>query len=979
MLEQKSTYIYSIEGKDIHSKILEIKKGRKFKAALDFSLEAIQIEKVAQSVYKGKKEKENIFYQEEGKQYTNKVINLTFKYNVKEYNLITIKEKKYYIYLNSGLDSKQVKNIVFENGVYVINNIIQGLELDTETNLKNKDLPHGFGVKENKIYLTSTGIKTISNADKVRQDLYINGFSIKYEKEVIEYVRFKRSSGSSRVGKCLFIDKRLYGDMLEWSMMGLMFGVNEQIDLAAIEAYISLTTSSIIDTICIEPKNILLTDDYKSTFDDTVMITEIVKEKFLSDKGTIIERDRLHTAPRKTEITNNIWDGQSLLDSSLFEEKYKDKGMLLLRNRFFKSCCFNCSIQSFFKDEKITELSQLNGYTLAEKVEDIKLITTSSSIKYIKFGTKEKYLELLDSTFGIVKYDKPTHYFNGKMVQTHYQLLNTLQLSEIDTKEFLQDSLDYVNLLKNDIRVFREHLHIKIKDNIEYGDMNSTDEFMLTMLQLNNKFENTDLFNNFRQETIKSYIKNMKKGHILIHGNYSVLCGNGIEMLKSSCKDKNGKIMFDGTSLLDIDEIYCKNFNYNKELIGSRSPHVTIGNIWLPKNTNKIKADKLNKYFNSSKQIVYVNSIKNNILERLSSADFDSDSVLLSDNSLLISKAKLNYRKFLVPTSLVEAEKVPRSNTAEQKCELDIKTSKNLIGEIINCSQILNSQLWNLVCGKIKHDKKSINELYSTISQLDVMSCIEIDKAKKEFSIDNQLELDEIRNTYIKNNKKPMFFKFLFKEKGNKVKAENFKKHDTTMDYLISIIDKQMRNTKQKRRQGENKIVTFGDIFSKDGNIKIANASISVCRTIINESLENRLKIINIWSNENSTNEEKFKLYNETKNDFVKFITKKQVTSATIKKIIYDLNKDSKKVKNNIEIKIELNKISRHLLSILYVTHKNAFIELFEETKEEIEVIKKCNYIGLNKKHIKLYNMFYEIQSMEKQQNLSTKLIENTL
>lgn len=111
--------------------------------------------------------------------------------------------------------------------------------------------------------------------------------------------------------------------------------------------------------------------------------------------------------------------------------KYKGKGMLLLRNKFFKSCCFNTNIQKFFKDNNITEISQLNGQTIATDIKDIKIITTPSSIKYFKFGKLEDWFNNIYPYFGVVKYDKDTHYFNGRMVQAHYQLLNTLQANHL--------------------------------------------------------------------------------------------------------------------------------------------------------------------------------------------------------------------------------------------------------------------------------------------------------------------------------------------------------------------------------------------------------------------------------------------------------------------------------------------------------------------------------------------------------------------
>ena len=150
-------------------------------------------------------------------------------------------------------------------------------------------------------------------------------------------------------------------------------------DIAAFEAYISLPTSSIIDTLDIKPENILVIRDWESEFYDNAVCTDLDKDGWLETKE------------KQMKISNSIWDGQSLIDISLMG-KYSDKGMLLLRNKFFKSCCFNTNIQKFFADNNITDISQLNGETIATDIKDIKLIATPSSIKFYKFGTLETWL-----------------------------------------------------------------------------------------------------------------------------------------------------------------------------------------------------------------------------------------------------------------------------------------------------------------------------------------------------------------------------------------------------------------------------------------------------------------------------------------------------------------------------------------------------------------------------------------------------------
>ena len=251
----------------------------------------------------------------------------------------------------------------------------------------------------------------------------------------------------------------------------------------------------------------------------------------------------------------------------------------------FKSCCFNCNVQQWFKDNNITDVSQLNGYTRATKIEDVKLITTPNSIKYLKFGSLDDWLDNLYPQFGVVKHDKKTHFFGGRLVQTHYQLLNTLQLSKDEVAEFLQESLDFAQLLRDNPAVVR--YYIKYPDIAEFEPMNepmkSKSDVVYNLIGLNDNFIQTKYYQEFLQDLLRSYYKNLKCGHVYVNGNYSTLLGNPIEMLQQSIGT------FTGASQLGIGNIHNIRFEYGKELLGSRSPHVTCSNVWVAKNTeNKL-------------------------------------------------------------------------------------------------------------------------------------------------------------------------------------------------------------------------------------------------------------------------------------------------------------------------------------------------------------------------------------------------------
>lgn len=826
IINTNAVYIPSLDGKDIYiSNSLDPKNGYRLKNktgnlnlsrfinSLDYSLDLIKMRQVHKSLFPvaDVKQLETIFSFDEkgneydevhsrGKEYSCQVINVTFKYSNKEFNRV---RGSYYIRFGYRIDDLEFEDcIAWDDGEIV------GVQTGEKVNcpVDAEELPY-FIFKDG-MYRAKDNIKTCNNVADIRSDIYENGFMC----EGIKYVRFKRSSGSSRVGKCLFINERLYDAMHEWEMCGIQVDEGQDIDLAALEPYIALTLSSIIDTIEIKSENILVVDDYKSVFHERAIATRLVD-------------GRLVSKPEDVEISNSIWDGQSLMDRSLFGE-YSNKGMLLLRARFFKSCCFNANIQQWFADHGIKKISQLNGYTRAKKIDDVKLITTPSSIKYLKFGTLDQWLDALETTFGVVKYEKKTHFFDGRMVQTHYQLINTLQMTYEEVEQFIKPSLDYAKMIKTDPAVLRHQISYQYQspdDTFYTKAVTSKNDIIYRLLGMNDRFAKTQMYRNFCNDLIKSFIKNLRCGHVLVRGNYSTLCGNPIEMLKMAIGQ------FDGKSVIETGTVHCEMFENGKELLGSRSPHVTIGNILVTKNVIR---PEIARYMNPTNEIVYVNSIQENLLERLSGADFDSDTMMLTDNEILVTAAKRNYDNFPVPTKLVESAKRKRKYTNREKADLDIKTSVNKIGEIINLSQELNSILWDRINKGASIE--DVMELYCDISQLDVMSNLEIDSAKRENPANNTRELQLLKKKYDVRDKKnrhirPLFFKYidgykgyrddyhvyveqddefqkLFKtdkykdaqtikkESANNIVIErgrmSYQKHETSMDYLQKCINR---------------------------------------------------------------------------------------------------------------------------------------------------------------------------------------------
>ncbi len=556
---------------------------RKFINTLDYSLEQIKLREVYEKVFRRMNFSINI----DGFDYTQHVINVTFKYANREFNRFYGK-----LYIRQGYLPEDIQ---LEDGICERDGVLLAV-MTGEPIEEPRDLAPYFKC-ENGCYAPLKIKQTHSSAD-LRRIMYQDGFLC----DGIKYVRFKRSAGSARVGKCLFINEALYKRMHKWELCGLNVKHGAKLDTAAFESYISLTCSSIIGTVNIKPENILLINDYHSIFKEKCVAVEFDEQA-----------RRLKSEIKNVEIDNTIWDGQSLLDASLFVDCPK-QGMMLLRNRFFKSCCFNTNLQDFFRDNGITDVTQLSGTTRAKSISDVLMVTTPSSIKYLKFGSFESWLDNLEPIFGLVKHEKRTHFFKGRMVQCHYQLLNSLQLSYDETLEFIRPSMEYLNLIKEDPCVFRYSINYSdhYEEEAEPCGLKFKNDIICKLLGINDRFAETKLYNDYLKDYTNAMSNSLKHGHVLVNGNYSTLFGNPIEMLRASIG------MFDGSTIIDVGTIHSRRFRTGVEVLGSRSPHVCAGNVWIA--VNKVQP-MIDHYFNLSREIVCVNSIGENLLERLSGAD----------------------------------------------------------------------------------------------------------------------------------------------------------------------------------------------------------------------------------------------------------------------------------------------------------------------------------------------------------------------
>ena len=598
-------------------------------------------------------------------------------------------------------------------------------------------------------------LKTNKKIDELMDEVY-PGFILDGEK----YVQFMRSPGKARTRAILFIKEKLLKDFLSWARMGIDFEkIEGQIDIAGLKAAESLILSEIKDVVTIKSNEILLVSDVE------------IPCKIPRGKASITEMGQdgmadTHDNEEEITIYNDIFDGQSLLSPEYYHD---GKSMILLRNRFFKSAAFCFDIQRWFSDNGITDIRQLNGFTLADSVEDIKLITTPNSLKFMKqkdfipFGdrvenlehaTFEYWLQKIEEDeciFGVVK----NEYASGFIKRYNYQVDNSMLLSKDEVRELLHYEFERIKKAKNDNDFFvNEFIERKAhKESKECGfNIHKFSDSVCGLYKINPDVQYTKFFRDYKNNMLGTDYKDLlKQGRYkLENSDYCVVCSNPFEMIQHACRVAQDKWV----RIHEGREAYCKYFLHGQDLIATRSPHIYSGNVICLHNTYH---EWFDRYMRLSDNIVVINSIESDIMYRANGMDFDSDTLLVSSNEILIEKARYCEENFPTPICMVEPKSKERYYCMEDFIDCDKVIANAKIGEIVDLSQLLESYYFDILYdSSIDEEKKKEVLLYlrNEISKLASISGCEIDRAKREYPIKTDAELKRIRN-YIAGHENP--------------------------------------------------------------------------------------------------------------------------------------------------------------------------------------------------------------------------------
>lgn len=858
-MNNKQVYILSLEASDIYSHITRDTSIKyDYSGMLPFSLELLKLRREGLVVKKIKNRNKEI---------SNDIINVKFKQKLKSgKELIDIIESN----INDSTNSEYINKM---------NDFLSNIKEDPD-NEKWKEI----------------------GVDKLRELLYTHGFKIKKvnkatgEIKETEYVVYKRSSAKSRTGQCTFIKKSLYSKMIKWSRLNLPIKKNMEIDLAGLLAYESLVGSSLEDTVHINPQNILIVDDVESKFKMTANVIR---------KGA---NGYLDSFREKTQISNSLFDGESLLDAKYFKDNV---GMILLRNHMFKSAAFNTNLQLFLKEncpiDKYEDWQICDMYGNKIFAKDIELICTPSSLKALKFSKIigadrdmwdywKRKVEEDGNLFGICKHDKKsklgTDEKNNILQQTSYQMINCLPILKKDIEELTKTEKEYINRLKNDDDFFIE----KVK---ETTSLINSNEMLYDLYNRNKNIINTKIYKEFRKGFIKNHVNHSKKGKIKLNGDYAVMLGNPIEFLRHAI----GKFHIDEveTTVLKGNEVHTTLFDFNKEYVGFRNPNTSPSNVLIVKNKRVVDIEK---YFNLTNNIVCVNAINFPLQDILSGCDYDSDTVLLFNDFKMLELAKECYGKFPVCVNHVEGQKKTYRNTKQDMYEIDrqLSHSQRNIGKVVNLGQFCMSTYWDLINKGNYGDH--VDELLKKVDVMTILSGISIDMAKKFYEINIGKEIKNVEKNEVlaARKKKPNFWKYVSQ---SKTITNRISFYECPMDYLIEDIN----NILPANKKGT---LPFEDFLVEHDVDKINYKQYDKILQVVNE-LDDKIK------SEFSTSDR------DDKREIIEELIRKYIT------VVKRLKINEHTMNSLIKLTIESDsRLILRLLNVLYQSHKKSFLHIFK-------------------------------------------------
>ena len=741
--------------------------------------------------------------------------------------------------------------------------------------------------------------KQLSKED-LRQKFYNEGVTVGYisrkrngeiiKRESIHYKMLFRSTGKAKKGSCMFIRDSLYEKAKDYLYMGITLPADNPM-IVEISAYAPLVASGIVGRVHINPKNILILKDVDRFFTTNVVSIE-----------TDNERRCVARHIDDYELKNTLFDGQALIDSSIFPSW--GNGYILLRQHFSKMAAFNANIQKFFRDyygEQYETATVKDMFGYEHFVKDIEMITTDNAMKWIKFGISYDYwcekVNENGNLFGIVKTAHESKL--GHVQKMSYQMVNSL--SEEIMESVVKDSVDYIEQLKNDNEFFLEYLNKNQNFSNDY-------EVLIALCRHNPDFTRSEYFRERKKNIIKAQVMKLKSGEVIQNAENLTVVGSPYAMLLYAATGDESSVDDDDTFFQEDGTIQCytERFNSGEYLAFFRSPFNSKNNLSYLHN---VYSRNMDRYFNLGRQCIAVNMIGTDFQDRNNGSDQDSDFGYTTNHADIVAHAKYCYQNYPTIVNNIPKEKNVYSNTMDDYAAIDngLAKSQTDIGESSNLAQIAQT-----------YDCTFDNPKFADyVCILSVLAQCAIDNAKRRFDVDIAGEIARIKTDMdVSSNKYPDFWRII--KRGFKRQNINPDLH-CPMNYLCGLELNRVRDCSPT--------IPMDELFIKHPLEKSRKQSRKVEELIEKYSLD-------VYNYNISHDDSEYIMLRSDFEDLLSDIKKVYISSNYSGLMSWLIDRSfmiSEKIKaKRLETKSNLSKNRPLLLKTLYDINKDSFLKCFK-------------------------------------------------
>lgn len=475
----------------------------------------------------------------------------------------------------------------------------------------------------------------------------------------IRYRRLLGTNGGVKTSTIVFVSERLAPELRRRIENGR--DAAKPLVPAKLEAYKSLVCSG--STPVSMPHGVIVVDDCETEFFDDIV--------YLNDEadGEPTMEDRKHE-----KIVLNESDGYGLMLPSLAErwaEELKlDYRPSAVNTRFsFEKGVVFCFDFVEFAEKIAGSYFVKDAWGTMRDVREAELVLTTSMLKlWDSYESLEAYLSCCEEnhyTFAVTK-TAPKELERER--DLNYQFIQSYDLTDEDVDKLIAPTMDLFNdILHADYR--KTALFLR---GGAFGDdfFDSADASYVKAMLIEPKILNDPHIQNNIYQAIRNRIDQAKIGVIRVHGNYSIISGDPYAL----CQHMFG---LEVTGLMKAGEIYNRYWlDAGAETLACfRAPMTCANNIKIVRVCRSEEAQYWFRYMTATTSL----NCWDTITHALNGADKDGDIVMLTDNEVLVGKAKT------LPTLMCVQRKATKILPEEEdfvKANLD--SFGNDIGRITN-------------------------------------------------------------------------------------------------------------------------------------------------------------------------------------------------------------------------------------------------------------------------------------------------------